>query len=258
MSAVLYEVNNRVAYITLNRPEKRNALNHDLVQALTNAFEKAQADTAAKVVVLRANGEVFCAGADLEYLQQLQHFSKEENIKDSHHLMQLFKTIYTLKKVVIAQVNGHAIAGGCGLVSVCDFAFAAGTANFGYSEVKIGFVPAIVMGFLIKKIGEARAKEMLLTGTFIKAKEAEKWNLITQAVEDENTLSEVVSLFAQKLCTSNSGTSMELIKKMMSETQGFSLDESLNYAAEINAFSRSTEDCKKGIAAFLNKQKLEW
>ena len=258
MSTILYEVNNRVAYITLNRPEKRNALNHDLVQALTNAFEKAQADSTAKVVVLRANGEVFCAGADLEYLQQLQHFSKEENVKDSLHLMQLFKTIYTLKKVVIAQVNGHSIAGGCGLVSVCDFAFAAGTANFGYSEVKIGFVPAIVMGFLIKKIGEARAKEMLLTGTFIKAKEAEKWHLITQTVEDENTLADVVSLFAQKLCTSNSGSSMELIKKMMSETQALSLDDEMNYAAQINAFSRTTEDCKTGIAAFLNKQKLEW
>ena len=258
MSAVLYEVNNRVAYITLNRPEKRNALNYDMVENLTTAFHKAEADANAKVVVLRANGEVFCAGADLEYLQQLQHFSKEENIKDSNHLMLLFKSIYTLKKVVIAQVNGHAIAGGCGLVSVCDFAFAAGTANFGYSEVKIGFVPAIVMRFLIKKIGEARAKEMLLTGTFIKAKEAEKWHLITQSVEDDNTLPEVVSQFAQKLCTSNSGTSMELIKKMMSESQSLSLDDNMNYAAQINAFSRTTEDCKKGIAAFLNKQKLEW
>ena len=258
MSAVLYEVNNRIAYITLNRPEKRNALNYDMAEELTTAFLKAENDNTAKVVVLRANGEVFCAGADLEYLQELQHYSEEDNIKDSIHLMQLFKTIYTLKKVVIAEVNGHAIAGGCGLVSICDFAFASGTANFGYSEVKIGFVPAIVMGFLIKKIGEARAKEMLLTGTFIKAKEAEKWHLITQSVEDDNTLPEVVSQFAQKLCTSNSGTSMELIKKMMSESQSLSLDDNMNYAAQINAFSRTTEDCKKGVAAFLNKQKLEW
>lgn len=258
MNTILYEVQNRVAYITLNRPEKRNSFNHDLVASLTDAFSKAEEDSAAKVVVLRANGEVFCAGADLEYLQQMQHYGTEENLKDSYRLMELFQKIYSLKKVVIAEVQGHAIAGGCGLVSVCDFAFAAGTANFGYSEVKIGFVPAIVMGFLIKKIGEARAKEMLLTGTFIKAKEAEKWNLITKSVEEENTLAEVVSQFAQKLCTSNSGTSMELIKKMMSETQSLSLSENLKYAAEINSFARSTADCKKGINAFLNKQKLKW
>lgn len=258
MSTVLYEVQNRIAYITLNRAEKRNSFNQDLVQSLQAAFQKAEEDATAKVVVLRANGEVFCAGADLEYLQQMQQYESEENLQDSYRLMELFQKIYSLKKVVIAQVQGHAIAGGCGLVSVCDFAFAASTANFGYSEVKIGFVPAIVMGFLIKKVGEARAKEMLLTGTFIKAKEAEKWHLITQSIEEENTLPDVVSQFAQKLCTGNSATSMELIKKMMSETQALSLVDNLKYAAEINAYARSTEDCKKGIHAFLNKQKMEW
>ena len=123
MSTVLYEVRNRIAYITLNRPDKRNALNHEMVQALTKNFQIAEQDEAAKVVVLRSNGDAFCAGADLEYLQKLQKFSKEENLQDSTQLMELFKTIYTLKKIVIAQVNGHAIAGGCGLVSVCDFAF---------------------------------------------------------------------------------------------------------------------------------------
>lgn len=258
MNHVLYEVRNRIAYITLNRPDKRNALNHEMVNALTDAFKTAEKDEHAKVVVLCANGDAFCAGADLEYLQQLQKFSKEENLQDSTKLMELFKTIYTLRKVVIAQVNGHAIAGGCGLVSVCDFAFSVASANFGYSEVKIGFVPAIVMNFLVKKIGEAKAKEMLLTGLFISAAEAMQLHLITKSIDDESTLSEVVNAFAHKLCTINSGSAMELTKKLFIESDGKSLQENLTYAAEINAYARTTEDCKSGISAFLNKQKLEW
>lgn len=258
MNTVLYEVRNRIAYITLNRPDKRNALNHEMVKSLTETFKNAEKDEQAKVVVLCANGDAFCAGADLEYLQQLQKFSKEENLQDSTNLMELFKTIYTLRKVVIAQVNGHAIAGGCGLVSVCDFAFSVSSANFGYSEVKIGFVPAIVMNFLVKKIGEAKAKEMLLTGTFISAAEAMQLNLITKAFDDENTLADAVNTFALKLCTSNSGSAMELTKKLFVESQGMSVQENLVYAAEINAYARATEDCKKGISVFLNKQKLEW
>ncbi|TAH25324.1 MAG: enoyl-CoA hydratase/isomerase family protein [Cytophagales bacterium] len=257
MSIVLYEVHQRIAYITLNRPEKRNALNDQMASALTEKFLQAEADNDVKVIVLKANGDVFCAGADLEYLQSLQNNSYDENLKDSKKLMNLFRTIYCLKKVVIAQVNGHAIAGGCGLVSVCDFAFSVDTANFGYSEVKIGFVPAIVMDFLVKKIGEARAKEMLITGTFIKAKEAMKWNLINESIEEGN-LEEIVTQFAQKLCVNNSGNSMELIKKLFSESDGKTFEERLINAANVNALARSTEDCKKGISSFLNKQKLEW
>lgn len=258
MNTVLYETKNRIAYITLNRPDKRNALNHAMVRDLTEAFVHAAEDTNSKVIVLRANGEAFCAGADLAYLQQLQNFSPDENLQDSQNLMKLFKTIYTLNKVVIAQVNGHAVAGGCGLVTACDFAFSVSKANFGYSEVKIGFVPAIVMNFLVKKVGEAKAREMLLTGTFIDAEEAKKLHLITKVVEDDKSLAEEVNLFAQKLCNANSGTSMEMTKKLMSETYGMTFEQELKYASELNASARSTEDCKRGISAFLEKRKLEW
>src|SRR5688572_27808167 len=139
MEYVKYAVENRIGYITLNRPEKRNALNHRFVTELKETILKAEADKKVKVVVLRAEGDAFCTGADLEYLQSLQKYTFEENLKDSTHLMELFSLVYHLDKIVIAQVQGHALAGGCGLVSICDFAFSVPEANFGYSESRIGF-----------------------------------------------------------------------------------------------------------------------
>ena len=147
MKLVDYSVKDRIGFITLNRPEKRNALSFELIAEMKNAFNQADKDERVKVIVLRANGETFCAGADLDGLQKLQNFSREENLEDSRHLKELFYKIYTLNKVVIAQVQGHALAGGCGLAIVCDFVYAVPEAKFGYTEVKIGFVPSIVMVF---------------------------------------------------------------------------------------------------------------
>lgn len=258
MNLVICENKGRVAYLSLNRPEKKNALNYQMVFALKDAFHKAENDESVKVIVLKAEGDNFCAGADLEYLQSLRNNSYEENLKDSQHLMELFKQIYTLKKVVIAQVNGHAIAGGCGLVSVCDFSFSLPAANFGYSEVKIGFIPAIVMVFLLRKIGEAKAKELLLSGNIIPASEAKSLGLVNWVVEEEALLEQTVFDFANKLCHSNSGNSMELVKKMISEIPSLSFNESLQYGARMNAEARNSEDCKKGIDHFLAKKKPEW
>src|SRR6187402_3023831 len=185
MKYIDYSVKNRKAFIVLNRPEKRNALSHELVAELKEAFQQAENDDKVKVVILKANGEAFCAGADLAYLQQLQNFSHEENLADSNHLKELFLQIYTLKKVVIAQVQGHALAGGCGLATVCDFVFAVPEAKFGYTEVKIGFIPAIVMVFLIRKIGEGKAKELLMTGDLIKAEEAIYYGIVNKIVSKE-------------------------------------------------------------------------
>ena len=155
---VNYNCKERVGYITLNRPEKRNALNAQFVTDLKEAFTHAEKDNDCKVIVLKTKGDAFCAGADLAYLKELQSNSYDENLADSTHLMELFQQIYTLPKVVIAQIQGHAIAGGCGLASVCDLAIATTESKFGYSEVKIGFIPAIVSVFLIKQIGVAKAK----------------------------------------------------------------------------------------------------
>ncbi len=257
MKFITYQVINRIGYITLNRPEKRNALNYELISELKAAFTQAEGDLQVKVIVLKALGEAFCSGADLGYLQQLQHFSLEENIHDSNHLKELFQLIYTLKKVVIAQVQGHAVAGGCGLAVVCDFVFAVPEAKFGYTEVRIGFVPAIVMYFLLKKIGEGKSKHLLLSGELIEAKAALDFGMINQIVE-ANKLALTVQTFAQRLIEKNSSQSMEITKKMISEIQSLPFEEALQYASLMNANARSTDDCKRGVASFLDKTKLIW
>jgi methylglutaconyl-CoA hydratase len=257
MSLVLYEVNERIGYITLNRPDKRNALSFELVAELKEAFDRAEKDINAKVIVLRANGEAFCAGADLASLQKLQSNSFEENIADSNHLKELFIKIYQLKKVVVAQVQGHALAGGCGLATVCDFAFAVPEAKFGYTEVKIGFIPAMVLVFLIRKIGEQRAKHLLLSGELVQGNDAINFGLINFLV-DKDQLEKNVNDFCQKLIVNNSAHSMNMTKQMIDQVQSMSLNDALTYAARMNAEMRASDDCKKGISSFLNKEKLSW
>ena len=257
MNLVTYEVADRIATITLNRPEKRNALNAEMVTALKAAFSRAETDQEAKVIVLAAAGEAFCAGADLAYLQQLQNNSYEENLADSSHLKELFLQIYTHPKVVIAKVQGHAIAGGCGLATVCDFSYTVPEAKFGYTEVRIGFVPAIVKVFLLRKIGEGKAKELLLSGELINAQRAAEIGLVNGlATTDE--LDATVSAFATSLVKKNSGQSMAFTKQMIAAVQEMDLEEGLQHAAEVNAKARASEDCQKGIGAFLNKEKIKW
>ena len=251
------ELNERVRYITLNRPEKKNAFNFNLVTELKHAFHLAEEDEQTKIIILNSSGDVFSAGADLQYLQSLQNNSFEENLADSSHLKELYASMYYHKKIIIAQVEGHAIAGGCGLATVTDFTFSIPEANFGYTEVKIGFVPAIVMVFLLRKIGETKAKELLLTGKLITALEAKNYQIINDVFNKENIKDEVFS-FAQKLCHETSGESLRLTKSMISGVQNLRDFEALDYAAEMNAEARMTADCKKGIATFLAKEKIIW
>ena len=257
MDLVHYKVNNRVAYITLNRPEKRNALNSEVVILLKESFHNAISDDLVKAIVLKANGEVFSAGADLAYLQQLQTNSYEDNVADSTSLKDLFYTVYTSPKVVIAQVEGHAIAGGCGLVSVCDIVFSVPEAKFGYTEVKIGFIPALVACFLIRKTGEARTKELLLSGDLINAKTASNYGLIN-FISERTAIAEEVNQYAEKLVSKTSGESVSLTKRLINLAQNSTLEESLEQAVQFNATARASQDCKRGIAAFLNKEKLDW
>ncbi len=252
-----YTSQNRVGIITLNRPEKRNALNQEMVDGLNAAFERAAIDPDVKVVVLKARGEAFCAGADLAYLQQLQKFTFEENLADSRNLMSLYKRVYTLPKVVIAQIEGHALAGGSGLVTVCDFALAVPEARFGYTEVRIGFIPAIVSAFLIRKVGEARAKDLLLTGRLIQAQEAANLGMITKVVE-KTAMEEEVNKLARLLITTASGQSLAATKLLIDQVQGIALTDALELAARRNAEARATNDCKKGIESFLEKKDIQW
>ena len=254
---VNYNCEERVGFITLNRPEKRNALNAQFVSELKEALTHAEKDTDCKVVVLKAKGDAFCAGADLAYLQELQSNSYDENLADSTHLMELFQQIYTLPKVVIAQVQGHAIAGGCGLASVCDLAIATTESKFGYSEVKIGFIPAIVSVFLIKQIGVAKSKELLLIGKIVSAEEAQSFGLINKVSTKEKLESSVMDI-AQSLVKTASTDSLALTKQLINGVSDKSISEGFKWAAEMNAKARETNDCKKGISAFLNKEKLNW
>jgi len=257
MSLVLYESKNRIGYITLNRPDKRNALSYEFVSEIKQVFDTAENDSSAKVVILRANGDAFCAGADLASLQKLQSNSFEENVADSNHLKELFLKIYQLKKVVIAQVQGHALAGGCGLATVCDFVFAVPEAKFGYTEAKIGFIPAMVLVFLIRKIGEQRAKQLLLSGDLIQGTDAVSLGLVNFSVAKDQ-IEFKTEEFAQRLIKNNSAQSMAITKEMIDKVQSMALDDALSYAATMNAEARASSDCKKGIAAFLNKENLTW
>lgn len=257
MSMVEYSVKERIGRITLNRPDKRNALSPEMVEGLKHAFDRAAKDDQVKVIVLNAKGEAFCAGADLAYLQQLQNFSFEENLDDSNQLKELFMNIYTHPKVVIAQVQGHALAGGCGLASICDWVFAVPEAKFGYTEVRIGFIPALVSVFLLRKLGEGAARELLLSGELIAAERAQVIGLINRVVSADKLEIEVND-FASRLISSNSAESMKLTKKLIAEVQGMNLSQALQHAAESNAHARGTNDCKRGIEAFLNKEKIIW
>jgi methylglutaconyl-CoA hydratase len=246
-----------VGVITLNRPEKRNALSFDLISELKTAFERYETDDQVNVIILKANGSAFCAGADIADLQKLQNFSFEENLADSNHLKELFLRIYTLRKVVIAQVQGHALAGGCGLVTVCDFVFAVPEAKFGYPEVKIGFIPAIVMIFLLRKLGEAKVKQMLLSGDTFSADQALQSGLVFEIVASEKLDAHVIQ-FAKRLIGTNSAHAMMLTKQMITKLHSMSLLESLAIAADMNARARESDDFKRGIQSFLNKQKPAW
>ena len=258
MEVVTYNVNGQIATITINRPEKRNALNQEVVAGLREAFINASNDQRIKVIILKGSGSAFCAGADLKYIQDLQNYSYEENVKDSSELMDLFKRIYTTPKPVIAEIHGAALAGGCGLVSVCDFAFCTTESRFGYTEVRVGFIPAIVMLFLIRKIGEAKAKRFLLSGENFDCETAKKAGLIQEYFEEDEELEEFVLEFSRNLCRQNSSAAMAMTKELLIKVQDLSLEDALETATRYNAEARKTDDCKKGISAFLNKEKPVW
>ena len=254
---VLYEVKNRIAYITLNRPDKRNALNDEMTKQLHASFLKANEDKNVKLVILKAHGKAFCAGADLAYLKKMNDFTYEENLEDSEQLKNMFRQIYTMPKIVIAMIEGHAIAGGAGLATVCDIVFSVPEAKFGFTEVKIGFVPAIVSIFAIRKFGESKTKELLFSGKLISAHEAKQTGLVNFISEADKINADVMH-FANGLISGASANSLALTKNLINQIQDKQLDDALTFAAELNANARNSEDCKKGIAAFLNKEKISW
>ena len=241
---------NGIYLLALNRAEKRNALNPAIIKSIKEAILKIESDIEKTALIITGEGSAFCAGADLEYLDSLQKFSAIENERDSESIAELFKMIYDLNFPTIAAVNGPAIAGGCGLASVCDFIIAdSDKARFGYSEVKIGFIPAIVSIFLIRKIGFGQAKKLLLTGEIITAKDATNIGLADYL--SENVIED--SFVLAKKLLSNSSSSYSMTKKMIDNISGLNVDDAIDYCIRLNAISRSTEDFKTRLKEFLTK-----
>jgi methylglutaconyl-CoA hydratase len=254
MELVGVSIDGPIGIITLQRPDKRNALSAEMVTAISDALTRLRDDAAVRVIVLRGDGPAFCAGADLAYLQQISQNSPMENLADSTHLMSMLQSIVDLPKPVIAMVHGPAIAGGCGLATVCDLVIAGrDKAQFGYSEVRIGFIPAIVMVYLLRKVGDTQARRLVLTAENISADEALRIGLITQVVDDADL--ERTAMDAARAIAKHSASALALSKAMLSSLHGMSLDAGLRYATSMNAIARQTEDCKEGIARFLGSTK---
>lgn len=254
MSLVRTSIDGVIGSIAMNRPEKRNALSADMVAQLLLAVQAMQRNQDVRVIVLRGEGPAFCAGADLGYLQDMSTNSAMENLADSTALMQLMQAMVECPKPIIGMVHGPAIAGGCGLATVCDLVVAGrSSARFGYSEVKIGFIPAIVMVYLLRKIGDTQARRLVLTADIIGAEEALALGLISHVVDDVDVEPSTYAL-AHRVA-GNSGTALALSKGMLSSLHGMSLEAGLRYAAAMNALARQTDDCKEGISRFLHSSK---
>jgi methylglutaconyl-CoA hydratase len=244
-----------VATVTLNRPDKRNAISYELIEDLLAALGEV-GKSSAQILILTGAGKAFCSGMDLENLKALSARSPEQSLKDSETMARLFRTLYDFPKPTIAAVNGAAIAGGCGLATLCDFTLAVPDAKFGYTEVRIGFVPAIVSTFLLRQIGEKHARDLLFTGRIIDATEAHRIGLINEIVSSEKLMPRARELAAQLM--ENSPASLISAKRLLSDHARHELDAQILAAVRENAAIRSTYDFREGTSSFLEKRKPQW
>ncbi|MFC4452662.1 enoyl-CoA hydratase/isomerase family protein [Deinococcus sonorensis] len=255
-AAVLEETHGPVRLLRLHRPDQRNALSADLIRALRQRLDAAAQDPSVRAVVLAGDRKAFSAGADLAALQQLQHASSEANRQDSQLLADLFQQLYTGPLPVIAAVEGAAVAGGAGLACACDLTVAGESARFGYTEVRLGFVAAIVMVFLLRAVGEKHARELLLTGRLVRAQEAWRMGLINEVVPDGEAERRALDLARE--IAGGSRTALATTREMLSVLPGMGLQEALRYAAGVNAWTRTTHDLQEGVAAFLEHRPPRW
>ncbi|HST53944.1 MAG TPA: enoyl-CoA hydratase-related protein [Pyrinomonadaceae bacterium] len=252
-SSVIYSVEGAVALITLNRPEKRNALDDSLIDGLKSALRDADSREDVRTVVLTGAGADFCSGADLSALKKISEASVAENLEDARKLLELYALIRRASVPVVAAVRGRALAGGCGLATACDIVLAASSSRFGYPEVKIGFVPAMVMAILRRNVSEKRAFELVTRGAELSAAEAEHAGLINRVFDDTDFETQVESYVAGFERVSRSA--VVLTKRLLYQMDGMSFEAALQTGAEVNTIARMTEDCQAGIARFLSKTK---
>lgn len=248
---LLYSAEDSVARITLNRPEKRNALNDELISALKDAIRAAAGEESIRVILIAGAGSDFCAGADLSALQKISQASVAENEADARSLMELFLLMRQVPLPVVAAVHGKALAGGCGLASACDLVLASSGARFGYPEVKLGFVPAIVTAILRRNVSEKRAFELLTRGVEIGAEEARELGLVNHVFGADDFKSEVGAYVAEYGKLSKSAVA--LTKTLLYQIDGMTFTDAMATGVDVNIIARMTEDCQKGIARFLKK-----
>ena len=249
------ELTGEIATITLNRPAKRNAISPQMIAEILAAFDLVEADQA-RVLIVTGAGKAFCSGMDLEALKALATQSLTEQRGDSERLAKFFRRIWSFPKPTIAAVNGPAIAGGCGLATLCDFTIAVPEAKFGYPEVRIGFLPAVVSIFLVRQIGEKNARNLLLTGKTIEAAEAHRLGLVTEIAPAELLNKSAQDLAATLLACSP--TSLRVTKKLLCDFAAPEIDRELELAAMESALIRSTEDFREGLSSFLEKRTPRW
>lgn len=248
---LLTETTGSTRLLTLNRPDKRNALNDELIAALKDALRAADGDDSVRCIVIRGAGKDFCSGADLSALQKIAAASFEENVEDARSLAELFELIRKVRVPVISAVHGRALAGGCGLATACDLVLATDTARFGYPEVKIGFVPAMVAAILRRNLGEKKSFELLTRGFEYSAAEALQLGLVNQLFPEENfdtTVIEYASAY-----TKVSASAVAMTKRLIYDIDALGFSDSIEKGVQVNAKARMTDDCKKGIARFLEK-----
>ncbi|MGC8875572.1 enoyl-CoA hydratase/isomerase family protein [Thermus sp.] len=242
----------RVATIFLNDPERRNPLSPGMVEGLLKALDALEEDPEVRAVVLTGRGKAFSAGADLAFLERVTELGAEENYRHSLSLMRLFHRLYTFPKPTVAAVNGVAVAGGAGLATACDLVVMDREAQIGYTEVKIGFVAALVSVILSRAVGEKAAKDLLLTGRLVGAEEAKALGLVNRVAPPGRALEEAVALAEE--VAKNAPTSLRLTKELLLALPGMGLEDGFRLAALANAWVRETGDLKEGIRAFFEKR----
>ena len=253
---IKYNKVNSVGYITFNRPEIHNAFNSTVIDEMSGLFDLLEKDNDLRVVVITGEGKSFCAGADLNWMRSVINQSFDENLVESNNLADLFYKIYSFKRPVIGKINGAAIGGGTGFVAVCDIAIAAESAKFSFSEVKIGLVPACIGPYVIKKMGEGKARELFITGERMLAKRAYEVGLVNKYVTDNKLDEEVESLIHTIL--SSGPEAVAMAKKLVSEVQSMTPEQFKPYTAEMIAKLRISDEGQEGMDAFLNKRKPNW
>ncbi len=245
------EAESGIARITLNNPDRRNALNRLLVAELSTALVEADTDPAVRVVLLDAEGPDFCAGADLREVQAAVDEGVLASLSDAEALGDLFIQIRRMEKPVIAAVQGRALAGGCGLATACDLVLASSDAEFGYPEVRLGFVPAMVIAILRRSVGEKRAFELVALGDRIDAPQALTYGLVNKVFDSESF--EVQALKTAREMAARSASALRLTKRLLYEVEGASFEDAIRAGAEVNALARLTPDCQAGIKRFLDR-----